>query len=208
MELQYHGGNCLRLTTKKTHLVIDPVSDLTDLKTDVKKAEIVLGTQPQFVSGIDPKTTFLIDIPGEYEFEEISVKGVATQSHAGASGDSSATMYRVAVGDISIVFVGHINEKLSDDQLEALGLTNILVVPVGGNGYTLDATGAAAIVRAIEPKLVIPVYYAEDGLKYEVPADSLEVFTKELGAAVEEAVEKYKVKTLPESLTVQPLEAS
>lgn len=205
MELQYHGGNCLRLTTKKTQLVTDPVSDLIELKTDVKKAGIILGTQPQYLKAIDEKDTFLIDSPGEYEFEEVSIKGVATQSHAGASGDNSATMYRVAIGDISIVFVGHINEKLTDDQLEAIGLTNILVVPVGGNGYTLDATGAAAIVRAIEPKVVIPVYYAEDGLKYEVPAGSLELFTKELGAAVEESVEKYKIKTLPESLTVQPL---
>jgi hypothetical protein len=40
---------------------------------------------------------------------------------------------------------------------------------------------------------VIPVHYADAGIKYEVAQDTLETFTKELGAPVEE-LPKFKLK--------------
>ena len=88
-------------------------------------------------------------------------------------------------------------------QLENLGVIDILIVPVGGSGYTLDATSAVALVRTISPKVVVPIHYADSGISYEVPQDSAEVFVKEMGAPVEN-VSKLKVKndsSLPTVLT-------
>ena len=48
MELQYHGADCLRLTTKKSVIITDPKSDITNIKPDLKKATIVLATQTAF----------------------------------------------------------------------------------------------------------------------------------------------------------------
>ena len=98
----------------------------------------------------------------------------------------------------------------SEDQLESIGVVDIIVIPVGGNGYTLDATAAAHLVRQIDAKVVIPVHYADSGLKYEVPQDDFEVFHKELGGEVE-SVDKLKVKTvgtLPTILTLYKLARS
>ena len=75
-------------------------------------------------------------------------------------------------------------------------MIDILIIPVGGNGYTLDSTGAAGLVRMIDPKIVIPVHYADKSLKYEVPQDDLALFIAELGVPVE-TVPKYKLKQLP-----------
>ena len=82
-------------------------------------------------------------------------------------------------------------------------MIDILIVPVGGGGYTLDATSAVSIVRAIDPKVVIPVHYRDVALQYEVPQDEVETFIKELGAPVDN-VTKFKVKndsSLPSVLT-------
>lgn len=204
MEIQYHGSTTVRITTKKSQAIFNPVSDVAGTKADTKKASLSLATQAGF-NVSSREGLFAIDGPGEYEFEDASVKGVSAQAFQGASGDKSTTMYRFISGDTKVLFTGNINEKLSEDQLEEIGLIDILIVPVGGNGYTLDAIGAATVVRSVEPKLIIPVFYEEDGVKYEVAPASLEVFTKELGAPVEEAVEKYKLKFLPEVMTVQPL---
>lgn len=207
MELQYHGANCLRITTKKSVIVVDPVSDITELKTDLKKATIALATQSAYV----PKEgeVFVVDGPGEYEFEDCSVVGIAAQAHTASTGDKSATVYRVSNSDLSILIVGHIDAKLSEEQLESIGMVDVVVVPVGGSGYTLDAASAATVVRAIEPKIVIPVHSSDDGFKYEVPQDASERFVKELGAPVaEEVVDKLKIKVLPEQLTTQLLKKS
>ena len=205
MELQYYGADSLRISTKKSVIVVDPQSDIAVLKPDLKKVNTLLATRKEFI----PKETaeiFVVSEPGEYEFEDYSIKGIPAQPHTGTVGDKSATIYRLSSNDITILFVGHIDPKLSEEQLEAIGLIDVMVVPVGGGGYTLDAVGAANIVRAIDPKMVIPVHSQDDGLTYEVPQQALELFVKELGAPVaEELVEKYKFKTLPESLTIQIL---
>lgn len=206
MEIQYQGATSVKLITKKAHIVVDPVSDITSLSTD-KKMSHALVAQDAFTPEAR-ESLFIINSPGEYEFEDCSVKGVSAQAFQMASGDKSATIYRVNTSEASVLVVGNINEKLSEDQLEKIGMVDIVVIPVGGNGYTLDAVGAASVVRAVDPKLVIPLFYAEDGLKYEVPPATLELFVKELGVPLEEAADKLKIKQLPERLTIQPLKTS
>ncbi|MFO0970914.1 MAG: MBL fold metallo-hydrolase [Candidatus Saccharimonadales bacterium] len=208
MELQYFGANGLKFTTKKSVLVIDPVSDITNSKVDIKKATTVMVTQVAF-KPLDAGETFVIDGPGEYEFEEYAIKGIPAQAHTAPSGDKSATMYWINIQDITFLVTGHIDPKLSEEQLEAIGIVDVVVIPVGGNGYTLDATAAVSVVRAVEPKLVIPVHSSDDGLSYEVAQDAVGLFTKELGAPVaEEVSEKLKFKTMSEQLTVQLLKKS
>lgn len=204
MEIQYHGANAVRITTKKSQIVVDPQSDIANLDTDVKKAGIIVATQPQF-KGEKTADAFVIDGPGEYEFEDISIKGVAVQAATAAAGDVSATMYRISHQGVDILSTGHINEKDAELHLEEIGTVDILIIPVGGSGYTLDSVDAANLVRAVEPKMVIPVHYSEAGIAYDIPQQELEMFTKELGTSTEEAVDKLKVKSMPEQLTVQPL---
>lgn len=208
MELQYFGANGLKFTTKKSVIVVDPMSDIATLKVDLKKATAVLATQPT-LRGSGTAETFLIDGPGEYEFEDYSVKGIAAQAHTAPSGDKSATMYWINGQDLRVLVTGHIDAKLNEEQLEAIGIVDVVIIPVGGNGYTLDATGAASVVRAIEPKLVIPVHASDDGFNYEVPQDAIELFAKELGVPIAEDVpEKLKLKSLPEQMTIQLIKKS
>jgi L-ascorbate metabolism protein UlaG (beta-lactamase superfamily) len=102
-------------------------------------------------------------------------------------------MYRVEIDGTRIGIIGNIDGKLTDEQLEGLGVLDILIIPVGGNGYTLDATSASSLIKMISPKIVIPVHYADKQLKYEVTQSELDPFITELGAPVEETV-KYKYK--------------
>jgi L-ascorbate metabolism protein UlaG (beta-lactamase superfamily) len=102
-------------------------------------------------------------------------------------------MYRVEIDETHIGIIGNIDGKLTDEQLEALGVLDILIIPVGGNGYTLDAIGASSLIKMIGPKFVIPVHYADKHLQYEVPQSEIEPFILELGAPVEETI-KYKYK--------------
>lgn len=208
MEIQYYGANSLKITTKKSVVSIDPVSDIANLSSDLKKTNTVVATQESLISEV-PEGVFVVSGPGEYEFEDYSVKGVATQAHTASVGDKSATIYRITAADIRLLVVGHTVAKLSEEQLEELGVVDVIVVPVGGGGYTLDAIEAVTLVRTIEPKLVIPVHCAEDKLNYSVPQAELDLFVKELSVPVLEGIaDKYKVKTLPDHMSVQLLSRS
>ncbi len=204
MDIERKGGNCVVLTIKKSTFVIDPKISTLGLKDQAVHATAELLTQSGFAA---PKgdETVVIDGPGEYEVHNCSIKGIATKIHSQPEdAPKNATMYRIDTEDLSVAILGHTQAKLTDDELEGLGLVDILILPIGGYGYTLEPKEAVDLVRSIEPKVVVPTHYAEEGVTYEVPQAPLEDFLKELGATTHEQIPKLKLKagTLPETTTV------
>lgn len=202
MEIEYKGGNCITVTTKDTTLVFDGNLSALGLK-DIKSSSgiIEIATQEEFVVGGDH---VVIDSPGEYEVGNISVKGISAKRLIDFDSQERATMYRVRIGDVSLAIIGHIATPLNDDQLEAIGVVDILVVPVGGGGYTLDAHQAVEVVNKVDPRVVIPTHYADNNVQYEVPQENLDDFIKELGASQHETTAKWKIKggSIPEGRTL------
>ncbi len=210
LEVEYKGANGVVLSTKQATIYVDPKLSLVGLKDLPVKDNIEVATEARFaLASRDAKLN--IEGPGEYGIANFDIKGIAAQRHLDAETEPKAsTIYRIEANDIRVGVIGNIFEKVSDEQLEELGIIDVLILPVGGNGYTLDATGAASLVRKVDPKVVIPIHYADSHITYEVPQDPLELFLKELGAPVEE-VTKYKLKqasALPEALTIVALARS
>ena len=203
-DIEYKGANTVVISTKKAILVVDPKLSVAGLKDLNIKEAVEIATEARFATnGQDAK--ILIEGPGEYGVAGFHIRGIGAQRHLDAEGQElRGTIYRIECGDVRIGLLGNIYEQLSEEKLEELGVLDILILPVGGNGYTLDATGAASLVRKISPKVVIPVHYADEALAYEVQQESLDLFVKELGVPVE-TVSKYKVKgavALPSLLTL------
>jgi L-ascorbate metabolism protein UlaG (beta-lactamase superfamily) len=137
----------------------------------------------------------VIDSPGEYEVAHLSITGTPARAHMDEDDKTlNSVMYKIVSGDTSYLVTGHVYPSLTDDELEAIGLVDVMFVPVGGNGYTLDPIGALKLIKAIEPKLVIPTHYADKKLNYEVPQQELDVAVKELGMEVKETLPKLKLK--------------
>lgn len=211
LDIEYKGGNCVVLSTKKSTLYIDPKLSIIGLKDIKVDDEIEVATEERFV--VDNKEArIIINSPGEYEVGDFTLRGVAATRHIDTDDDDKkSTIYRAEVEELSLAILGNIAPKLSEAQLEAIGVVDILVLPVGGGGYTLDAHSAASLVRLIEPKMVIPVHYADPKLTYEVSQESIELFQKELGAPLGDPVAKLRLKSaasLPVSLLVQTVDRS
>ena len=209
-DIEYKGANTVVISTKKATIVTDPKLSVAGLKNVSIKGAVELATEARFATN-GPDADLLIEGPGEYGVDNFDILGIGAQRHLDAEGQElRGTIYRIKYGEVRIGLIGNIYENLNDDQLEALGVVDILIIPIGGNGYTLDSTGATSLIRKISPKVVIPVHYADSALKYEVAQDSLDTFVKELGAPVE-TVSKYKLKgvmSLPTILTVVEISRS
>lgn len=205
MDIEYKGANCITLSTKQGTIVVDPKLSQVGLKDYSGKMSVQLATQEGLALKKDD--VLLISGPGEYEVEGMSIRGIAAQRHIDTPDQGlKSTMYRVDSGDVSVAILGHIASQLTEIQLESLGVIDVLVIPVGGNGFTLDAHAAVQIVRQIEPKVVIPTHYAEKGINYEVPQAELDTFIKETGVTPAEAAKlKLKAGSLPETLTIHQL---
>ncbi len=175
MEVINLGGGSVKLTGKNLSVICDPA--------DSGKADVyLLSDEDQEVKA---GGAMVIDGPGEYEVKGAMVTGVSAQRHTDTPEEpQKATMYSADIDGVNVAFLGNVAPGLSDTQVEALGQVDVLIVPVGGHGLTLDTTGAAQMVSRLEPKYVVPVHY-DDGTKYAMPQDGVDVFLKEMGASPE-----------------------
>lgn len=195
-EIEYKGANCVIISTKKSKLVIDPKLSIVGLRDVPCKDAIEVSTEERFALN-SPEAKLVIGWPGEYGIADYDIRGIPVRRHIDNEAEGLvSTMYRIEIGDTRLGVIGNVHNKLSDEQLEELGVIDILIIPVGGNGYTLDAVDAAKMVRTIDPKIVIPVHYADKSIRYEVPQDELASFVTELAVPVE-TVSKFKFKQLP-----------
>lgn len=204
-EVEYKGANNVIFTTKMVKIAFDPALSLVGLNDSLGAQDVEVLTEDRFaVSGVVPRLLF--SGPGEYEVSDISLKGIAALRHIDTETDvKRSTIYRLTIGGVHAVIMGNVASELSESQLEEIGVVDIAVLPIGGGGYTLDATSAANIVRQLEPKAVIPVHYADTALHYEVPQDDLSVFVNEMGVEVINTGLKWRVKgvaSLPEQLSI------
>ena len=209
MEIQYKGANCIFITTKKAKIVIDDNLNSVGLSSVGDKADIVIFTSKMLMNDHAANDAFIIDGPGEYEISEVSVLGIPARAHMDDKDVKSATIYRLAFGTTMVAVVGHIYPELTDKQLEEIGMVDILIVPVGGGGYTLDPQGAEDIIKKIDPKVVIPTHYQQEGVQYEVPQAELEEFVAVSGITPEKT-DKLKIKNdiFPDNLVVYAIERS
>lgn len=182
MDITYLGAGSVKLAGRHLAVVCDPPAGAST-KADVVTWSVALpeGQGEQYGA---PAGAMLIDGPGEYEVKGATVTGVPARLHIDEAGQRG-TVYSVVIDGITVVVTGNIAGKLDEDEIEALGQVDVLVVPVGGGGLTLDAEGAAAVVTQLEPSYVVPVHYDDGVTKYPVPQAGVELFLKEMGVSPE-----------------------
>lgn len=187
MDISYLGSGSVRISGKDIEIVVDPVAGTK------AKANVVTWSAPAD-AGMDFVTlpdALLIDDPGEYEVKSCAITGVPMRLHIDEAGERG-TAYSFSVDGINVLVVGNVAGKLGDDQVEALGQADVLVVPVGGGGLTLDAQGAAELVAQLEPSWVIPVHYNDGVSKYAMPQAKVDEFLGEMGVKPE-PVSKFRL---------------
>ena len=132
LDIEYKGGNTVIIATKKTTLAVDPKLSLLGLKDAKTKDAVELATEERFAVA-NPEARLIIDQPGEYEVGDYTIRGIAATRHIDTpESEQLSTVYRIECGDIRVAVIGNIAPELTDAQLEALGVIDIVIIPVGG----------------------------------------------------------------------------
>lgn len=184
MDIFWHGQACFKIKAKSATIVIDPFDpEATHLKLPKDlAADIVLQTHQHsdhnFLAGVsgDPIS---IQGPGEYEVHGVSIVGVQTYHDKNQGQERGKnTIYNLQVDGLSIVHLGDLGHLLTEEQITALGSSDILLVPVGGF-YTIDAKEASEVVAQLEPRIIIPMHYSLEG--HNPNLSTVDNFLKEMG---------------------------
>ena len=192
MEISYLGHSSFRIRTSLGFVVTDPYDPkMVGLKYSGVEADIVTVShdhadhdQHQGVKGVKR----VVSGPGEYEIAGISIIGLPS-FHDDKNGElrGKNTIYVIEAEGLRLCHLGDLGHILSQEQVQEIGEIDVLMIPVGGGGFTIGAKEASQVVMDIEPKIVIPMHYALEGLNQEVFSKlaSVEDFLKEISLPTE-----------------------
>ena len=178
MYIFWYGESCFKIQNSDKTILIDPEAPRkAGLRGPNFKSDILLLSSKDDEKEIEKKqASFLIAGPGEYE-----IKGVFIESIPAGKEKKQTVIYRIVFEEVSFGFLGLGVDCLEDEQIEKIGVIDVLFVPV--------SEGAEEIINSIEPKIVIPHSYQIPGLK--VKRETKEKFLKKLGKKDIKTLEKF-----------------
>ncbi len=211
MDITWYGLSCFRIREGGVTVVCDPYDKTVGLQLPKVRADIVTISHERpghsaadRVAG-EPK---VLRGPGEYEIKGVFVTGATTyHRHLQTGPLERNVIFFLEFGELTVGHLGDVGEIPTQAEIEELnvGEVDVLIVPVGGGG-TLDPTRAVEVIGMFEPRLVIPMHYAQSELSADWAAglEPVDRFLRELGVSAPEPQEMLKLtkSSLPDQTQV------
>jgi L-ascorbate metabolism protein UlaG (beta-lactamase superfamily) len=195
VDITWLGHGCFRLRGKNATAITDPFPPSFGIKLPKLEADLVTVSHrhPNHSYTDVARGAYVVDIPGEFEISGVSVFGIPAYHDETLGAElGKNTIFLIEMDDVRICHLGDLGHKLDEDQSEAIGTVDVLLVPVGGK-KTIPAATAAEVVRLIEPRLVVPMHYATPGIKEDL--FTVDTFLKEMGVTDATPVPKLAVQS-------------
>lgn len=154
MTVTWLGHACFLLEQEGYRIVIDPYTDVEgypDVKTE---AHAVYCSHEHHDHSYREGVTLLPRRESPFAVREIA------SFHDGEQGAlrGENTIRVFTAGGVSVCHLGDLGHVLSEEQVEAIGRVDVLLVPVGGV-YTLNGEEAKTVVRQLGPRCTVPMHY-------------------------------------------------
>ncbi len=194
MSIEWFGEGCFKITETGNHFSIltELPSKESGLSIPRHKTDVFLSVFSQLSDGLfneEKKDWFIIKNAGEYELKGNFIYGMVLNIEK----ELVKSLYKIRIEDIKIGYLGEMKDKeMTPEVGNFLADIDIMILPIGG-GDVLSIEKAVEIIKQIEPKIVIPMYYKIPQLK--IKRNEVEAFLKKAEIkSVEQNLEKFSVK--------------
>lgn len=174
MRTQWYGQSAFHLSSPEHSVFIDPFGDISGLSARGIQFEYppIAGVRPDLllithehmdhngVEAIEGEPVVLRSTAGRLESPIGEILAVSSE-HDEQAGTARGpnTIFVFDLGGVRVCHFGDFGQSaLRDEQAEAIGAIDLLILPVGG-GPTIGADGALAIVERLRPRWVVPMHY-------------------------------------------------
>jgi len=93
-------------------------------------------------------------------YKDVRVRNVPTNIRRwdGGTERNGNSIFIFEIANLCIAHLGHLHHTLNQQQLDAIGRVDVVLVPVDGS-YTLDLDGMVEVLHALKAPLMIPMHY-------------------------------------------------
>lgn len=188
ISVEWYGQSAFKLSAAEAQTVfIDPFGDLSamagrGMQFDYPAiagvdADLLLVTHEHAdhnaVEAIGGDPVVLRSTAGRLESPLGEVVAVAAE-HDDQAGTARGpnTIFAFELASVRVCHFGDFGQSaLREEQAQAIGAVDLLILPVGG-GPTLGAQGAAAIIERLRPRWVVPMHYRTPRISFLETADA------------------------------------
>jgi L-ascorbate metabolism protein UlaG (beta-lactamase superfamily) len=145
-------------------------------------ANVILASSRLADEGAAVASGRLLSAPGSYRVAGLNIEGVAApHDRYGGRRFGQATLWRWKQGGLEFAHLGGTAAPLSAEDRVLLGNPDVLILGVGGGAKVYDGAEAAAVMRELKPKRVIPVQYVSGTTPKQCDQSGIEPFLKAVG---------------------------
>jgi L-ascorbate metabolism protein UlaG (beta-lactamase superfamily) len=171
MKIVWHGHSCFEVKNN-VKVVMDPHDGKSiGIRIPVVKADVLLISHDHFdhnCSRIVKGDFVTVKELGERTERGVKMLGIPT-FHDDEEGRRRGrnVVFKFEIDGIKFCHCGDLGHIPSGEQLKAIGIVDVLFIPVGG-GPTIDGKQARKIVDMLEPKIAIPMHFRIGGLSMSI----------------------------------------
>ncbi|MDA0964050.1 MAG: MBL fold metallo-hydrolase [Cyanobacteria bacterium] len=175
-----YGHSALLIQGGGAKVLVNPfkaVACASGLAEPRVSANVILASSLLLDEGAPVAKGKFLSQPGSYRLAGLKIEGIsAPHDRFGGRRFGQATLWRWNQGGLSFAHLGGTAAQLSPEDRVLLGKPDVLIVGVGGGAKVYDGAEAAAVVRELAPKRVIPVQYVSGKTPANCDQSSVEPF--------------------------------
>ena len=155
MKIKWHGHSCFSIESGEYTLVVDPYTGVKGHGELDLRANAVYASHGHF----DHNYFQAVRLSGYAGAEPFTVRTVhCFHDECGGAKRGENLIHIFSAEGLNAVHLGDLGHLLSDEQAEAIGPCDVLMVPVGGY-YTIDGDEAFRVCEQLKPRVIIPMHY-------------------------------------------------
>lgn len=181
LQIRWHGHACWEITNDIT-LVTDPHDGKSiGIPSPTVAGDIILVSHDHYdhnsVKTVEKEGSKVVLDGRKRTIDDVEIRGVDTfHDEAGGSKRGGNVIYTFVMDGIRFCHLGDLGHEIDDEIVERIGQVDVLFIPIGGT-FTVDDKQAWDIIKAIKPKIIVPMHYKIGGLS--LPISGIDAFLEQ-----------------------------
>ncbi len=171
MRIKWLGHSSFLIETEGKKILTDPFDKSVGYPTVFPAVDVVTISHEHYDhNAIDLVKNYkkILRSPLTETIDSINIKGISGfHDKVQGSKRGNITIFKIESEGLSLVHLGDLGTKLSEEQLKELGEVNILLIPVG-SVFTVGPEEAWEVIRQVKPNIAIPMHYKTKYLTFDL----------------------------------------
>ena len=163
MKLTWLGHSCFLLESYGFRALLDPFRDVPGFPDTHIEADAVYCSHGHFDHAYTDEVTLAAGKVNPFTIDEIDT----FHDDQGGALRGRNTVRRFSAEGVTVVHLGDLGHPLTKEQVEKIVPCDVLLLPVGGT-YTVDKAEAKAVADAVNPRVIVPMHFFEEGRGLEI----------------------------------------